>query len=144
MYKIYDYDRNSFKRIKNGKESYAYFIKVNRVYVEVDKDVYLTCLKSYMKIRYNKKREVANSVQYYSDMDLATSFIFTRSKYVDFVHQIYIKDLAKKAVQEIYRLHDQYTLPYKWVAKYIKKFILIFQHFWRLNSIFYFKTWYFS
>lgn len=61
-----------------------------------------------MKIRYNKKREVANSVQYYSDMDLATSFIFNRSKYVDFVHQIYIKDLAKKAVQEIYRLPDQY------------------------------------
>lgn len=41
-------------------------------------------------------------------MDLATSFIFNRSKYVDFVHQIYIKDLAKKAVQEIYRLPDQY------------------------------------
>lgn len=108
MYKIYDYDRNSFKRIKYGKGSYAYFIKANRIYVEVDKEVYLTCLRSYMKIRYNKKREVANSVQYYSDMDLATSFIFNRSKYVDFVHQIYIKDLAKKAVQEIYRLPDQY------------------------------------
>lgn len=107
MYKIYDYDINSFKRIKNGKESYAYFIKVNRVYVEVDKEVYLICLRSYMKIRYNKKREVANSVQYYSDMDLATSFIFSKKKF-DFVHQIYIKDLAKKAVYEIYRLPDQY------------------------------------
>ena len=108
MYKKYNYDRNSFKRIKNGKESYAYFIKVNRVYVEVDKEVYLTCLRSYMKIRYNTKKEVANSVQHYSDMDLVTSFIFNRSKYSDFVHQIYIKDLAKKAVQEIYRLPDQY------------------------------------
>ena len=55
MYKKYDYDRNSFKRIKNGKGSYAYFIKANRVYVEVDKEVYLTCLRSHMKIRYNKK-----------------------------------------------------------------------------------------
>lgn len=108
MYKKYEYDRNCFKRIKNGEGAYTYLIKVKRVYVEVDKEVYLTCLRSYMKIRYNKKREVANSVQYYSDMDLATSFIFNRSKYVDFVHQIYIKDLAKKAVQEIYRLPDQY------------------------------------
>ena len=61
-----------------------------------------------MKIKYNKEREVANSVQYYSDMDLATSFIFCKNKKFDFVHQIYIKDLAKKAVYEIYRLPDQY------------------------------------
>ena len=40
-------------------------------------------------------------------MDLATSFIFSKKKF-DFVHQIYIKDLAKKAVQEIYQLPDQY------------------------------------
>ena len=107
MYKINDYEKEDFKRITNKDGLNTYFIKVNRVYVEVDKEIYLTCLRSYMKIKYNKEREVANSVQYYSDMDLATSFIFSKKKF-DFVHQIYIKDLAKKAVYEIYRLPDQY------------------------------------
>ena len=108
MYKVNDYEKEDFKRITNKDGLNTYFIKVNRVYVKVDKEIYLTCLRSYMKIKYNKEREVANSVQYYSDMDLATSFIFNRSKYVDFVRQIYIKDLAKKAVQEIYSLPNQY------------------------------------
>mgnify|MGYP003292560565 CR=1 FL=1 len=108
MYKVNDYEKEDFKRITNKDGLNTYFIKVNRIYIEVDKDIYLTCLRSYMKIKYNKEREVANSVQYYSDMDLATSFIFNRSKYVDFVRQIYIKDLAKKAVQEIYSLPNQY------------------------------------
>lgn len=107
MYKINDYEKEDFKRITNKDGLNTYFIKVNRIYVEVDKEIYLTCLRSYMKIKYNKEREVANSVQYYSDMDLATSFIFSKKKF-DFVHQIYIKDLAKKAVYEIYRLPDQY------------------------------------
>lgn len=107
MYKINDYEKEDFKRITNKDGLNTYFIKVNGIYVEVDKEIYLTCLRSYMKIKYNKEREVANSVQYYSDMDLATSFIFSKKKF-DFVHQIYIKDLAKKAVYEIYRLPDQY------------------------------------
>ena len=107
MYKINDYEKEDFKRITNKDGLNTYFIKVNRIYVEVDKEIYLTCLRSYMKIKYNKEREVANSVQYYSDIDLATSFIFSKKKF-DFVHQIYIKDLAKKAVYEIYRLPDQY------------------------------------
>ena len=78
MYKINDYEKEDFKRITNKDGLNTYFIKVNRIYVEVDKEIYLTCLRSYMKIKYNKEREVANSVQYYSDMDLATSFIFSK------------------------------------------------------------------
>ena len=107
MYTVNDNEKEDFKRITNKDGLNTYFIKINRIYVEVDKEIYLTCLRSYMKIKYNKEREVANSVQYYSDMDLATSFIFSKKKF-DFVHQIYIKDLAKKAVYEIYRLPDQY------------------------------------
>ena len=90
MYKVNDYEKEDFKRITNKDGLNTYFIKVNRIYVEVDKEIYLTCLRSYMKIKYNKEREVANSVQYYSDMDLATSFIFCKNKKFDFVHQIYV------------------------------------------------------
>ena len=108
MYKVNDYEKEDFKRITNKDGLNTYFIKVNRIYVEVDKEIYLTCLRSYMKIKYNKEREVANSVQYYSDMDLATSFIFNRKNSVDFIHQIYVKDLANKAIEEIYKLSDKY------------------------------------
>ena len=108
MYKVNDYEKEDFKRITNKDGLNTYFIKVNRIYVEVDKEIYLTCLRSYMKIKYNKEREVANSVQYYSDMDLATSFIFNKKRSVDFIHQIYVKDLANKAIEEIYKLSDKY------------------------------------
>ena len=97
-----------FKRNRYNDESYKYFIKVNQIYICVSKEIYLTCLKSYMKLKYNKKREVANSVQYFSDMDAATSFIYRKNRNIDFVHQIYIRDLANQAIQEIYNLPDQY------------------------------------
>ena len=108
MYKIYDYDRNTFKKIVNNAGKYNYYIKINKKYIEVSKEVYLVLLRSYGKIKYNRKREVAKSVQYYSDMDLATSFIFNRKNSVDFIHQIYVKDLANKAIEEIYKLSDKY------------------------------------
>lgn len=108
MYKLYDYEKKDFKRMTNQNGLYTFYIKVNRIYVQVDKKIYLTCLKSYMKLKYNKKREVANSVQYFSDMDAATSFIYVKNRNIDFVHQIYIRDLANQAIQEIYNLPDQY------------------------------------
>ena len=56
MYKVNDYEKEDFKRITNKDGLNTYFIKVNRIYVEVDKEIYLTCLRSYMKIKYNKER----------------------------------------------------------------------------------------
>lgn len=108
MYKIYDYDKITFKRVKISGAKYIYYINVNKKYIEVSKEIYLVLLRSYGKIKYNRKREVAKSVQYYSDMDLATSFIFNRKNSVDFIHQIYVKDLANKAIEEIYKLSDKY------------------------------------
>lgn len=108
MYKIYDYDKIDFKRVKISDTKYIYYINVDKKYLEVSKEVYLVLLRSYGKIKYNRKREVAKSVQYYSDMDLATSFIFNKKRSVDFIHQIYVKDLANKAIEEIYKLSDKY------------------------------------
>ena len=120
MYKIYDYDRNTFKKIVNNAGKYNYYIKINKKYIEVSKEVYLVLLRSYGKIKYNRKREVAKSVQYYSDMDLATSFIFNRKNSVDFIHQIYVKDLANKAIEEIYKLSDKFMLPRKETERLIR------------------------
>lgn len=104
----FDYTHKSFKKVLCSNVEIKYYIRVNRKYIEVTKNVYLTCLRSYGKIKYNRKREVAKSVQYYSDIDLATSFVFNRKNNVDFIHQIYVKDLANKAIEEIYKLSDKY------------------------------------
>lgn len=106
-YKIYDYDKNDFKESvdKNGKA--IYYIKIDTKYIEVSKEVYLVCKRSYEKIKYDKKREAARSVQYFKDIDQATSLIFL-SKNTHLNTQIYLKDLANLAVNEIHKLPDKY------------------------------------
>lgn len=50
---------------------------------------------------------VEKSVQYFEDIDQATSFLLSNNS-IDFCAQIYIKDLANRAIQEIYKLPDKY------------------------------------
>ena len=108
MSKIYDYDKNTFKRVINKKGNITYFIKVDGRYIEVSKEVFLLLRRSYEKIKYDKKREVAKSVQYYGDIDLAASFIFNRKYYEDFTDKIYLHDLYMKVVDQIYKLPEKY------------------------------------
>ncbi|UTY38466.1 hypothetical protein NMU03_12505 [Allocoprobacillus halotolerans] len=60
-----------------------------------------------MKIKYDRKREVARSVQYFGDIDQATSFILSKTT-TYCINQIYIKDLVNLAIQEIHKLPDKY------------------------------------
>ena len=108
MSKIYDYDKNTFKRVIDKKGNITYFIKVDGRYIEVSKEVFLLLRRSYEKIKYDKKREVAKSVQYYGDIDLAASFIFNRKYYEDFTDKIYLNDLYMKTVDQIYKLPEKY------------------------------------
>lgn len=105
--KIYDYDKNTFKRAVNENGDYIYYIKVDSDYIEVTREIYLTCKRSYSKIKYDREREVARSVQYFEDIDRTTSFIFSTMT-TDINTQIYIKDLANLAVKEIHKLPDKY------------------------------------
>ena len=108
MSKIYDYDKNTFKRVIDKKGNFTYFIKLDGRYIEVSKEVFLLLRRSYEKIKYDKKREVAKSIQYYGDIDLAASFIFNRKYYEDFTDKIYLHDLYMKAVDQIYKLPEKY------------------------------------
>lgn len=105
--KKYDYNRSCFKWVVNDLGEYTYNLKINNDYIEVSKEVYLVCLRSYEKIKYNKKREVARSLQYFEDIDQATPFIFL-SKNSNLNTQIYLKDLANLAIDEIYKLPKKY------------------------------------
>lgn len=107
MKNIYGYDKKSFKRVLNENGDYLYYIKVDKDYIEVSREVYLVCMNSYAKIKYDKEREVARSVQYFEDIDQATSFILSTVT-VDICTKIYVKDLANQAVEEIHKLPDKY------------------------------------
>lgn len=108
MNKIYDYDKNTFRRCINKNGDYIYFVKVEGKYVETSKEVFLLLRKSYEKIKYDKKREVVKSVQYYGDMDLTTFFVFNRNKNEDFLNKVYIHDLYEKVVDKIHKLPKEY------------------------------------
>lgn len=105
--KIYDYEKNDFKELVDENGKATYYIKVNSNYIEVSKEVYLVCKRSYQKMKYDLKRDVARSLQYFEDIDQATSFIFL-SKNSHINTQIYLKDLANLAVNEIHKLPDKY------------------------------------
>lgn len=105
--KKYDYNKNCFKWVVNDLGEYTYYLKINNDYIEVSKEVYLVCLRSYEKIKYDKKREVARSLQYFEDIDQATSFTLSTMT-TDITSQIYIKDLANLTVDEIYKLPEKY------------------------------------
>lgn len=87
--------------------NWKYYIKVNKQFIEITKEQYLVCFRSYMKIKYDRKREVARSVQYYEDIDQATFFILSTMT-LDINTQLHIKDLANLAIQEIHKLPDKY------------------------------------
>ena len=72
----YDYKRSSFKEEKsNGKT--IYYIQVDNHY----RAVYRVCKASYDKIRYTHKIEVAKSIVYYKEIDLATFLLFKKMNY---------------------------------------------------------------
>lgn len=56
-YKIYDYEKNDFKRKLDDYENWKYYIKVNKRFYEVTREQYLVCFRSYMKNKYDKKRK---------------------------------------------------------------------------------------
>lgn len=105
--KIYDYDKSCFKWAVNDLGEYIYYIKIKNDYIEVSKEVYLVCLRSYEKMKYDRKREVARSIQYFEDIDQATPFIFL-SKTSELNTKIYLKDLANQAIKEIHNLPEKY------------------------------------
>lgn len=108
----YDYSKNSFKA--NGdKEHRQYYIKVNSEYVEVSEEVFKTIRSSYDQMRHIHHMEVAKSVLYFEDIDLATFFVSKRE--MDLLDKIIIHDLYLKVINEISLLDE----PNKTIANLI-------------------------
>ena len=108
----YDYNKNSFK-VNDNEEHRKYYIKVNSEYVEVSEEVFKTIRSSYDQMRYIHHMEVAKSVLYFEDIDLATFFVF--EKEVELLDKIIMHDLYMQILHEIALLNE----PNKTIANLI-------------------------
>lgn len=108
----YDYNKDSFKTY-GDKEHRQYYIKVNNEYVAVSKEVFKTIRSSYDKLRHMHHNEVAKSVLYFEDIDLATFFVI--KKEVKLIDKIIMHDLYIRILHEIALLSE----PNKTIANLI-------------------------
>lgn len=99
----YDYNKNSFK-VNDNEEYRKYYIKVNSEYVEVSEEVFKTIRSSYDQMRYIHHMEVAKSVLYFEDIDLATFFVSKNE--TELIDKIVVHDLYMKVLNEISLLNE--------------------------------------
>ena len=99
----YDYNKNIFK-VNDNEEHRKYYIKVNSEYVEVSEEVFKTIRSSYDQMRYIHHMEVAKSVLYFEDIDLATFFVSKNE--TELIDKIVVHDLYMKVLNEISLLNE--------------------------------------
>ena len=99
----YDYNKNSFK-VNDNEEHRKNYIKVNSEYVEVSEEVFKTIRSSYDQMRYIHHMEVAKSVLYFEDIDLATFFVSKNE--TELIDKIVVHDLYMKVLNEISLLNE--------------------------------------
>ena len=97
----YDYSHKTIKKTNN-----TYFIKVNTKYIKINKAIFKVLKSSYDRIRYTYKKEVAESVIYYDDIDSATFFVAKKEE-KSLAEKIYIHDLYIKVIMEINKLPER-------------------------------------
>ena len=118
--KIFDYVKSDFWKMKDFQGKTHYFFNVKKQYIEVSKDVHKVCESSYDKLRYNVRRKAEKSVISYNDEN---SSAFFQNNCYDSIEQIYINDMARLVVNEIYKLNSKWVCQEKCVN--FLKFILV-------------------
>ena len=91
-------------KINDNEEHRKYYIKVNSEYVEVSEEVFKTIRSSYDQMRYIHHMEVAKSVLYFEDIDLATFFVSKNE--TELIDKIVVHDLYMKVLNEISLLNE--------------------------------------
>ena len=90
--------------LRYNEEHRKYYIKVNSEYVEVSEEVFKTIRSSYDQMRYIHHMEVAKSVLYFEDIDLATFFVSKNE--TELIDKIVVHDLYMKVLNEISLLNE--------------------------------------
>ena len=83
-----DYRKNHFWVKENNGEK-IYYIKIQKQWVEVNKDIYVICRNSYQKMNYDVKRDMNNL--HYSDINNID--LYGHYQEVDYINEIYVEDI---------------------------------------------------
>lgn len=98
---INDYRRSDFKKKSDEDGNVRYMFKCNGQFIEVNKEVYSVCIRSYYNMEKADIRDVKRAVTTYADLDKTTSFFVGFNKNVDWLGTIYINDIYDYIAKEI-------------------------------------------
>lgn len=101
-----DYNKFYFKR-EVFENDVKYYFRINNQDIEVSNEVYNTCMRSYSKMKYERKRDTDFSKIQYEAVEESVSFCMYNN-YKSPIDNIYLKYLMKSAIQEIYLLDSKY------------------------------------
>ncbi|MED9812734.1 MAG: hypothetical protein UFX20_11630 [Longibaculum muris] len=96
-----DYRKNHFWVKENNGEK-IYYIKIQKQWVEVNKDIYVICRNSYQKMNYDVKRDMNNL--HYSDINNID--LYGHYQEVDYINEIYVEDIKKLLITVLQELDD--------------------------------------
>lgn len=111
-----DYRKNHFW-VKENTSGKIYYIKIQKQWVEVNKDIYAICRNSYQKMNYEIKKDINNPR--YSDINNID--LYGHYQEFDYINEIYIEDIKKLLItllqeldkDEAYIINSIYFLDMK-------------------------------
>lgn len=104
-----DYTKTDFHHYYDIESNVRrYYLKVQGIYIEVEKDVYYTCYNSYRKqLRDNRKEQEYGVISYDCQMPDGHRILDTYGKDYDYLNDIYRKDMMKAVINLIEALNDE-------------------------------------
>lgn len=102
-----DYNKGYFKRKVNENGEVNYYFRIKNEYVEVSKEIYDVCMRSYSKMKYDRNRSAEHPMVQYETIEESALFYFVDLK-EDFVNDVYMNELAEIIKKGIEQLDDKY------------------------------------
>lgn len=96
-----DYRKNDFCLKENNVDK-IYYIKIQKQWIEVNKDIYSICRNSYQKMNYDVKRDMNNPR--YSDINNID--LYGHYQEFDYINELYIEDINKLLITVLQELDD--------------------------------------
>lgn len=96
-----DYKRNQFWVKKNNCKK-IYYIKIQKQWVEVNKDIYAICRNSYQKMNYDIKKDMNNP----SYSDINNIDLYGHYQEFNYLNEIYVEDIKKMLITLLKELDD--------------------------------------
>lgn len=107
-----DYQRNDFAEvIENGERKF--YIRVNKTWLKVSREVFRVCKGSYQKILKDNYRD-SDVIQHYEDVDAVYPYMLKKEK-INITEYLYMKDLYKQLHSALLVLSENERKIIQWI-----------------------------